>query len=169
MLADPRLVGTALVTLPEELPVEETLEFLPKLSRDLGRAPQALFVNRSILPFVEKHPLSMNSQHVMELWKSRLQTSDALRALGVLHRDLRKRQHFEETLRHACGERAPAMPVISVPDIGLSKPEAGAPAVLQGVTEWLLNENEKVLALPTDHTRRDQNNSASCEISEDQR
>jgi hypothetical protein len=61
------------------------------------------------------------------------------------------------------------MPLISVPDIGLSKPEAGAPAVLQGVTEWLLNGNEKVLALPTDHTRRDQNNSASCEISEDQR
>ncbi|MEY4066298.1 MAG: hypothetical protein RIR26_2506 [Pseudomonadota bacterium] len=169
MLADPRLVGTALVTLPEELPVEETLEFLPKLNRDLGRAPQALFVNRSIFPFVEKHPLSMDSQHVMELWKSRLQTPDALRALGVLHHDLRKRQHFEQTLRNTCAERAPAMPVISVPDIGLSNPEAGAPAVLQGVTDWLLNGNEQILHVPENQIQRDRSPSASFEISEDQR
>jgi anion-transporting ArsA/GET3 family ATPase len=138
MIANPELVGTALVTLPEELPVEETLEFLPRLSRDLGRQPNAIFVNRSLAPYAETERAALDEGYVLELWKKRLSSEKALRALSLLHRDLRKRAHFESVLRDAVGKSAAEIPVISVPDIGLSHPEAAAPAVLQGVTDWLV-------------------------------
>ncbi len=137
MIANPELVGTALVTLPEELPVEETLEFLPRLSRDLGRSPNALFVNRSLAPYLESNRAALDEQYVLEIWKKRLNTERALHALNLLHRDLRKRGHFENVLRESAAKIAPQLPLISVPDIGLANPDAAAPAVLQGVTDWL--------------------------------
>jgi len=137
MIANPELVGTALVTLPEELPVEETLEFLPRLTRDLGRSPNVLFVNRSLAPYVESNRAALDEQYVLEIWKKRLNTEKALHALNLLHRDLRKRVHFENILRESAAKIAPQLPLISVPDIGLANPDAAAPAVLQGVTDWL--------------------------------
>jgi len=137
MIANPELVGTALVTLPEELPVEETLEFLPRLTRDLGRSPNVLFVNRSLAPYVESNRAALDEQYVLEIWKKRLNTEKALHALNLLHRDLRKRVHFENVLRESAAKIAPQLPLISVPDIGLANPDAAAPAVLQGVTDWL--------------------------------
>ncbi|NBO38053.1 hypothetical protein EBU99_05675 [bacterium] len=167
MIANPALVATVLVTLPEELPVEETLEFMPRLSRDLGRPANALFINRSITPFIEKNPRAMDQDHVFKIWQHGLKSREALRALGVLHRDLCKRQYFETFLRTQMQKQALNIPTISVPDIGLSDPEAAAPAVLQGVTDWLLKANESVLdndhfshPLPTHH---------HLVISEDQR
>jgi len=47
MLADPARLGAVVVTTPEELAVEETCEFWPRITHDLGRAPLALIVNRS--------------------------------------------------------------------------------------------------------------------------
>jgi anion-transporting ArsA/GET3 family ATPase len=168
MIADPKLVGVALVTLPEELPVEETLEFLPRLSHDLGRDPNAMFINRSIAPFIEKNPLSMDSKHVMDIWQSHLKTPEAMRALSVLHRDLCKRQHFEEFLRKELNNRRLSIPITSVPDIGLSDPEAGAPAVLRGVTDWLVDGNDSVLEMHQQHASPSWH-SNDFEISEDQR
>lgn len=48
MLADPARSAALLVTTPEELAVEETLELYPRLLRELGRPPLALVVNRSV-------------------------------------------------------------------------------------------------------------------------
>lgn len=168
MIADPKLVGVALVTLPEELPVEETLEFLPRLTRDLGREPDAMFINRSIAPFIEKNTLSMDQKHVMALWQGLLKSPEAIRALSVLHRDLCKRQHFEEFLRKELSNRQHKIPITSVPDIGLSDPEAGAPAVLRGVTDWLVDGNDSVLGVPQPPASATWQ-SNTFEFSEDQR
>ncbi len=48
LLQEPQTVGVICVTLPEELPMEETLEFLPQLRRDLGRDPLAIALNRCL-------------------------------------------------------------------------------------------------------------------------
>lgn len=48
LLADPQKTGTVVVTLPEELPTEEVLEFVPKLSAEMKRPPLAVLVNRSV-------------------------------------------------------------------------------------------------------------------------
>jgi hypothetical protein len=47
MLADPAHSAAVLVTLPEELAVEETIEFWPRITHDLGRPPLAAIINRS--------------------------------------------------------------------------------------------------------------------------
>lgn len=138
MLADPNLVGTALVTLPEELPVEETLEFLPRLSSDLGRPPNILFLNRSLTPFLQTNQNSLDEHHDFGVWKKSLKSEKAFRALSLLHRDLSKRIHFESMLRSATQKLAPYLPIVSIPDIGLSQPEAAAPTVLQEVHRWLV-------------------------------
>lgn len=146
MLANPQLVATALVTLPEELPVEETLEFLPRLTRDLGRSADLLIVNRSLTPFIDLHKAALDEAHVLGLWQKHLTQSSSSKAIGLLHRDLRKRMHFEEFLRSASKKIAPQLPVISIPDIGLAQPEAAAPAVLHGVTDWLTRAELGVFA-----------------------
>ena len=46
MFADPALTGAMVVTLAEELAVEETMELLPRLRLDLGRPALGLVVNR---------------------------------------------------------------------------------------------------------------------------
>ncbi|MFZ9520664.1 MAG: ArsA family ATPase [Silvanigrellaceae bacterium] len=169
MLADPKLVGTALVTLPEELPVEETLEFLPRLTKDLGRSPAALFINRSLSPFMEKNHASLDERHVLGIWKDNLSSEQAVNALGLLHRDLCKRVHFEDVLRQSTAKIAAEVPLIPVPDIGLANPDAAASAVLEGVTQWLGNTNQN----PGDSDPRTHHASTAdvlaAEISEDQR
>lgn len=137
MLANPHLVSAAVVTLPEELPVEETLEFLPKLTGDLGRSPAALFVNRSLTPFLNRGQQNFNEHKWTELPQTSLSSPAAHRALNLLHRDLYKRIHFEEQLRSTLKMTAPEVPLIAVPDVGLLDPEAAAPAVLHQVADWL--------------------------------
>jgi hypothetical protein len=48
MLADPARSAALVVTTPEELAVEETLEFWPRIAHELGRSPLAAIVNRSV-------------------------------------------------------------------------------------------------------------------------
>ena len=48
MLADPARSAAVVVTTPDELAVEETSEFWPRIARDLGRPPLAAIVNRSV-------------------------------------------------------------------------------------------------------------------------
>jgi hypothetical protein len=48
MLADPARSGVLIVTTPEELAVEEAVEFWPRITRELGRPPLAAIVNKSV-------------------------------------------------------------------------------------------------------------------------
>jgi anion-transporting ArsA/GET3 family ATPase len=166
MLADPQLVSAAVVTIPEELPVEETLEFLPKIKSDLGREPGALFINRSISSFVSAAPDALNENHPALVWQPQLNDERSFKAVSVLHRDLRKRDTFEKFLRGEVGKNYPDLPVYSIPDIGLSDPEAAAPSVLQQVAMAL---SRKLNSSPSQNTIPFAHPSESLGISEDQR
>ncbi len=48
MLGDPTWTSALVVTLAEELARQETLELIPRVTADLGRAPVAALVNRSV-------------------------------------------------------------------------------------------------------------------------
>lgn len=48
MLADPAKLGALVVALPDELSATETLELVPRVTRDLGRPPIAAIVNRCV-------------------------------------------------------------------------------------------------------------------------
>jgi anion-transporting ArsA/GET3 family ATPase len=96
MLADPADTGAVVVTLAEELAVEETQELVPAVRRELGRPPWMLVVNRSVDRFFagEQRPA----------WLEALSRSSgegaALRALygGLLDRKRRERQLRDRAL-----------------------------------------------------------------------
>lgn len=91
LLADPARVGATVVSLAEELSVEETLELMPRLTRDLGRPPLAAFVNRSVAGRVSATGAPVLADRAL---------SPAARAgLDTVHAELRSRVRLEATLR----------------------------------------------------------------------
>jgi hypothetical protein len=96
MMADPGRVGTLVVTLPEELVAEETLELVPRLSRALGRRPLFALVNRSVgnlLPGDGRPPW-------LDALGARL-SMEAREGLEVLHAELRARARRGAELERA--------------------------------------------------------------------
>lgn len=57
MLHDPKRLGVACITIPEETPVKESIETMESLKKSSGIAPRALFIN-SVLPVLPKEALS---------------------------------------------------------------------------------------------------------------
>lgn len=92
MMADPAWTGALLVAEPEELAVEETRELLPRATRDLGRPPLGLIVNRSQKTLGPIDPavggrLSANARASFEVLRARVESrrahEAALRALPI--------------------------------------------------------------------------------------
>jgi hypothetical protein len=53
LIEDPARSAALMVTVPDELAVEETFEYWPRITRDFGRPPLALVVNRSVRRLAE--------------------------------------------------------------------------------------------------------------------
>jgi anion-transporting ArsA/GET3 family ATPase len=118
MLADPVRTGALVVSLPEPLVVDETLELLPRVSARLGRAPLALLVNRSASEIVdvERPP-----------WLDGLggQLSDGSRgALAAVEEELRARLGSERRLRQES-----SCPVASIGELLVRTPLGIVPAL----------------------------------------
>jgi hypothetical protein len=94
MLADPGRTGAVVVSLPEPLVVDETLELIPRVTSRLGRAPLALIVNRSADAIV--------GQEDRPTWLDPLTaqlSGPSGRAMAALHDELRGRVVVEAELR----------------------------------------------------------------------
>jgi len=101
MFADPEWTGAVVVTLAEELAVDETLELVPRVHRDLGRPPLALLINRSV-------DRSFSGE-VDPHWLEELAASSGRAersALRTLYRELVLRKERERQLRRAGGALA---------------------------------------------------------------
>jgi anion-transporting ArsA/GET3 family ATPase len=115
MLADPGRTGAVVVTLPEPLVVDETLELIPRVTSRLGRVPIALVVNRSADAIVglEDRPAWLDTLAVQLSEPSR-------RTMAALHDELRGRVATEAELRRrvACSSvsfgELPGRPPIEV-------------------------------------------------------
>ena len=96
MMGDPAWTGAVVVSLPEELAVEETLEVVPRATKSLGRPLVAAFVNRSAARFVEDeaNPAWLLALH------DRVQPR-VFDSLGGIQSDLAGRLGFERRLRDA--------------------------------------------------------------------
>ncbi len=96
MFADPSWTGAVIVTLAEELAVDETLELLPRVRRDLGRPPLALLINRSVDRFF--------SGETSPRWLDELGVSSGEgSALRSVYGELLRRKQREAQLRRAGG------------------------------------------------------------------
>lgn len=113
MLHDPLLVGTVVVTIPEELPVEETLEFLPRIEKELNRPPLFVVLNRAFAENLDDAQV----EPVLE----RVTTAEARQALWMLAQDLRKREGFAELLVKALEHRG--TPLLRLLDVHVLKRE----------------------------------------------
>lgn len=71
LLADSEKTGVVFVTLPEELPVEEIMESLPKVTKQLGYKPLSIVVNQSL----NSHFFSNLSNLVAQDWYRELRMS----------------------------------------------------------------------------------------------
>ena len=140
MLANPEVVGTVVSTLAEELPVEETLEFIPKLTTDLGRPPLLAVVNRSIATFFPAGSIRDGFPAWFQHHSQALKLAGAQASAQLIYRDLTKRARFEQEFRHkiALMPNVANMPIVSIPDVGLENPQSQGRAVLQRMSEEFL-------------------------------
>ena len=95
MMRDPAWTGALVVTLAEDLAMEETLELVPRATADLGRAPMAALVNRSVAGLGLEAPAP---------WLAPLEarlSPPARRGLATVHDELRGRARCEAELRAA--------------------------------------------------------------------
>jgi anion-transporting ArsA/GET3 family ATPase len=105
MLADPAQTGAVVVSLPEPLVVDETLELMPRVTARLGHPPVAVIINRSVA--------AIATDDTRPAWLDTLAASAHARAaLGSMHDELRAHASIERELR----SRLEVGTVISVAD-----------------------------------------------------
>ncbi len=127
LLADSSLTGVVLATLPEELPIEETIEFAPQLTAALGRPPLAFVLNRSV-----RHAcsLTLNDAISSEWFQQILQNIHSEQAqigLKTLLGEVIKRGEYENIFNDrilAQNNGLEKLPIIALPDLALSHPQA---------------------------------------------
>ncbi|MBW7857578.1 MAG: hypothetical protein H3C43_04625 [Leptonema sp. (in: Bacteria)] len=139
LLEDQTKVGTAIVTLPEELPVEETLEMIPKITNDMGRPPLMILLNRSLSPLLKNGLLTEPtlSAKFTDKIESTLTKEDQLTSQAIAA-DLSRRITFEKQLRTTI---ANDIPVISIPDLMIPMPKAKKIAQIEMIAhQYLTNE-----------------------------
>jgi anion-transporting ArsA/GET3 family ATPase len=126
MLADPADTGAVVVTLAEELAVEETMELVPAVRRELGRPPVMLVVNRSADRFFAGEP--------RPAWLDGLsQSTGEGAALRALYGGLLERKRRELRLR----DRLAEIPAVSLDDVLLARGEAAPLAVVESMSSAL--------------------------------
>jgi len=121
MLEDAAKVGTAIVTLPEELPVEETLEMIPKIEADLNRPPLFILLNRSLTPLLLGGILTSTQFSNEFNNRCRSLTNPTSRiTIEAVQGDLARRLEYEKKLRESV-----SIPVIAMPDQMIVAPDIG--------------------------------------------
>jgi len=135
MMKDPKWTGAVVVSLPEALVAEETGELVPRVAKDLGRPPLAVFVNRSARGLVR--PDADTAWLAALSPPPRPGTRDSLE---LLQRELSARVAHEAALRTAmAGQTRDG--VVSLPEqlalIGARPPLEVVQALAPAVRAWL--------------------------------
>ncbi|GMU58576.1 MAG: hypothetical protein AMXMBFR34_03390 [Myxococcaceae bacterium] len=108
MMKDPKWTGAVAVALPEALVAEETGELVPRVTKDLGRPPLAVFVNRSVRGLVapDSRPPWLDALPL---------TPESRDCLSVLQGELAGRVRHEDELRRTLSP-ATRDGVVSLPE-----------------------------------------------------
>ncbi|MCB1172284.1 MAG: hypothetical protein KDK39_01905 [Leptospiraceae bacterium] len=133
LIRDQSKTGALIVTLPEEMPVDESLELIPKLEADLHAPPIGIFLNRSLVGSAngaDKPPLneiasafamheSAHESEIVSAVTDRLSQPASRSGVQALYSDLRRRVQMEVRLR-----KESPLAVQSIPDVLLYNPLA---------------------------------------------
>lgn len=123
LLLDQEKTGVFIVTLPEELPVEECFESIPKVTNQLKRPPLAIIVNQSISPkFFPEINHAKDEEWFFKL-KSSFNQIESRQELELILTSLTKRNLFEDKLinwaQNFSAQSNKPLPIISLPDVAL--------------------------------------------------
>jgi anion-transporting ArsA/GET3 family ATPase len=89
LLENKEKIGTVIVTLPEELPYEETVELFKLIEKEMKRKPLTLFINKSVHWFLkENHQINLNEDFFNQFTVSK-------NMVKSLHYDLKRKIYFE--------------------------------------------------------------------------
>lgn len=125
LLSDAQKTAIVTVSLPEELPVEETLEALPRYEKEPGHMPVALIVNRSArLPDAD-----VTQPGSPDFLYPAVQSEDLKSELRALQSDLRRRFDMERRL-----EQESQVPLVSVPDLMIENPSLEPALIIRQVS-----------------------------------
>lgn len=128
LLADADRVGTIVVSLPEELPVEETLEMIPRLTEETGRPPLCVILNRSLQSLLREDAVVSSPEDSPALAAAGPARQSALPIyVDLLHRLDQERRLRDET----------RLPVLGLPDLMISQPHTDDATRLQRLSEAL--------------------------------
>jgi anion-transporting ArsA/GET3 family ATPase len=121
MLADPRRTGYVAVALPEEMPVNETLELERRLPEAVGTGLAAIVVN-GMWPerFSAADAEAMRTASENGL---RPEAAGTLRAALTAHQRARAQRSHLRRLRRAASARVVTLPYLFGPDLGLPEYE----------------------------------------------
>ena len=134
LLADKEKTATLLVTLPEELPVEECIEFYPTLTEKLGYAPLYLIVNQSVRESIYPQiPAFLNEIWFKNMLQS-LHSDTAKQELVSLVSSLIKRNTYEKKLEEFA--KTKNLNIISVPDFNLISNTGSSFQIVKAMTEF---------------------------------
>lgn len=111
MLEDSNKVATLVVTLPEELPFEETIELIDLVNKEMKRLPVYLFINKTFSYFIsnsniQKENLDFTNYEFKEIFDS-------------IYLDIKNKLIYEGKIRNMYKDK---ISVISLPDLILQNP-----------------------------------------------
>jgi Anion-transporting ATPase len=129
MVADPKRTGALVVSLPEELAVQETRALVPRTARDLGRPPLALLVNRSVAGWVSN---GVNADFARG-WPISEATHNGL---DVVTEELRSRVRYESELRSELAD-ATELGAVSLAEQLVATGDGSPPAVVRALSRTL--------------------------------
>ena len=123
LLMDKEKTGVLVVTLPEELPVEECYDSIPKVTEQLQRPPLGIIVNQSNSPQFFPDLNHLKDEEWFLKLKLSLNKMESRQELELILSSLTKRNLFEDKLinwvQKFSTQTGKPLPIISLPDVGL--------------------------------------------------
>ncbi|GIX42637.1 MAG: hypothetical protein KatS3mg129_2370 [Leptospiraceae bacterium] len=113
LLENQEKVGTIIVTLPEELPYEETIELTDLIQKEMKRNPLIIFINKSVQYYLKTNYNELPDNFFLNFKESQ-------HAIKSLHFDLKRKIYFEEKTKEYYNHK---IPFICIPDLIIEEPE----------------------------------------------
>lgn len=140
LLMDKEKTGVLVVTLPEELPIEECIETVPKVTDHLQRPPLAIIVNQSNNPIYFPELKMDHDDDWFIILKQNLKLDISKNELDLILSSLIKRNICEEKLikwsKQYQDQTNNHIPIISLPDINILHKIESSPNLIELLTKY---------------------------------
>ncbi len=127
MLEDSNKVATVVVTLPEELPFEETIELIDLINREMRRLPIYIFINKSFSFFIPEFLYDdLNFEEDVEYKE----------IFYSIYLDIKNKLIYENKIRNEYKDK---ISVVALPDLSLYNPYMNSLEKIQYLAPYLEN------------------------------